>query len=89
MSLSTELSLRNNKKEKKETQKYTFKYALNRFINEYRDIITPLSQEQINTANHIFEQVETYLTKKYPISLLSIKYLIKLYRKSKTVFGLI
>ena len=51
-------------KKKKKTKRYAFKYALNRFINEYKDIITPLSQEQINTTNHIFEQIETYLTQK-------------------------
>ena len=58
-----ELSLRNNKKENK-TRKYTFEYALNKFINKYKDIITPLSQEQINTTNLIFEQLEYNLPKK-------------------------
>ena len=46
------------------TRKYTFKYALNKFINKYKDIITPLTNEQINTANTIFEQIEYHLPEK-------------------------
>ena len=51
---------RNNKKAK--TRKYTFKYTLNKFINEYKDILTPLTNEQINNAN--IEQIEYHLPEK-------------------------
>ena len=50
---------RNNK-----TRKYTFKYTLNKFINKYKDIITPLTQKQINTTNLIFKQLEYHLPEK-------------------------
>ena len=53
---------KNNKKAK--TRKYTFKYTLNKLINEYKDFITPLTNEQINTANIIFEQIEYDLPEK-------------------------
>ena len=55
---------KNNKKVK--TRKYTFKYALNKFINENENILTPLtlSQERINTVNTIFEQIEYDLPEK-------------------------
>ena len=50
-------------KRKNKTRKYTFKNALNKSINEYKDIITPLLQEQINTTNLVFEQIERQLPK--------------------------
>ena len=56
-----------NKKEttkKVKTRKYTFKYALNKFINENENILTPLPQEHINTVNTIFEQLEYHLPEK-------------------------
>ena len=53
---------KNNKKVK--TRKYTFKYTLNKLTNEYKGILTPLTQEQINTTNLIFEQLEYHLPKK-------------------------
>ena len=57
---------KNSKKPK--TRKYTFKYTLNKLINEYKDFITPLINEQINTANIIFEQIEYDLPKKNIVS---------------------
>ena len=67
---------RNNK-----TRKYTFKYTLNKLINEYKGILTPLTQEQINTTNTIFEQLEYHLPEKISYNFAVYKILGKIIPK--------
>ena len=67
---------RNNK-----TRKYTFKYTLNKFINKYKGILTPLTQEQINTTNLILKQLEYHLPEKISYNFAIYKILDKVIPK--------
>ena len=66
---------------KAKTRKYTLKYTFNKFINKYKDIITPLTNEQINIANIIFKQIEYDLPKKISYQFIIYKILGKIISK--------